>query len=50
MTAAFIYENLAHLGPYWSAIFAGFAVMGLDGQFYLTSAGEEYLASIGSET
>lgn len=45
--SAVIYESLAHLGPYWSALFAGFAVMGLDGQMYLTASGETYLATIG---
>ena len=29
--------------PFWSAWSVGFVVVGSDGQFYLTSSGEEYL-------
>lgn len=41
-----LYESPAvvALGPAWSALFVGFAVMGPDGRLYLTAAGEAYLA------
>lgn len=32
------------LGPIWSAVFAGFAVIGWDGEPHLTPLGEQYLA------
>lgn len=41
-----IYEFLAPLGPHWSALLAGFAVIGFDGQLYLTPLGEEYLERV----
>jgi len=31
-------------GPTWSALAVGYAVIGLDGQVYLTDAGAKYLA------
>jgi hypothetical protein len=45
--AAFWYESLASLGPFWSAWLAGYAVVGADGQVYLTDAGAAYLAGRG---
>jgi hypothetical protein len=41
---AWTYEALAFLGPVWSAVLAGFAVI-LFGEVYITPAGEEYLAN-----
>jgi hypothetical protein len=43
-----IYEDpaIVALGPTWSAVAAGFAVVWF-GEVYLTSAGEMYLQSIG---
>jgi hypothetical protein len=43
-----IYEDpaIVALGPTWSAVAAGFAVVCF-GEVYLTSAGEMYLQSIG---
>jgi hypothetical protein len=38
------YECLSFLGPVWSAVWAGFAVIRW-GDLYLTPAGERYLAS-----
>jgi hypothetical protein len=35
-------------GPIWSALAVGYAVIGLDGQVYLTDAGAEYLAWAGA--
>jgi hypothetical protein len=35
-------------GPMWSALASGYAVIGLDGQVYLTDAGAEYLAWVGA--
>lgn len=35
-------------GPMWSALAVGYAVIGLDGQVYLTDAGAEYLAWAGA--
>jgi len=32
----------------WSALVVGYAVIGLDGQVYLTDAGTEYLARAGA--
>ncbi len=29
--------------PSWTALLVGYAVLGFDGQMYLTNAGEEYL-------
>jgi hypothetical protein len=40
------YEALAHLGPVWSAVAAGYAVI-VWGDLYLTPSGEEYLEAIG---
>ena len=44
-----IYEDpaIVALGPTWSAVAAGFAVVWF-GEVYLTSAGEMYLQSIGA--
>ena len=35
-------------GPMWSALVVGYAVIGLDGQVYLTDAGADYLAWVGA--
>jgi hypothetical protein len=35
-------------GPTWSVLAVGYAVIGLDGQVYLTDAGAEYLAWVGA--
>jgi len=40
VNSAALYESLAPLGPLWSALLAGFAVMGPTGRVYLTAAGE----------
>lgn len=45
MLARFIFESCM-LGPAWGALLAGFAVIGMDGQMYLTPAGETYLESV----
>lgn len=49
MLAALLYESPAvvALGPAWSALFVGFAVMGPWGEMYLTAAGSAYLESRG---
>jgi hypothetical protein len=39
-----IRDDLTDLGSMWSALAVGYAVIGLDGQVYLTDAGAEYLA------
>lgn len=39
------YESFAHLGPLWSAVYAGFAVI-LFGTVYITPAGQRYLDSL----
>jgi hypothetical protein len=39
---ALTYESLAWLGPVWSAVCAGFAVIVFD-KVYLTASGERYL-------
>ncbi len=43
-----VYESPAVmiLGPVWSAVVAGFAVV-IGGQLYITPAGERYLERIG---
>ena len=38
------FEALADLGPVWSAVAAGFAVV-IWGEVYMTPAGEAYLAA-----
>lgn len=43
--AAIIFETCP-FGPAWAALLAGFAVIGPDGQMYLTPAGENYLESL----
>jgi hypothetical protein len=43
MTPGLFYESLAPFGPVWSALAAGFAVVGPWGQLYLTDAGQKYL-------
>ena len=35
-------------GPMWSALAVGYAVIGFDGQVYLTDAGADYLAWVGA--
>jgi hypothetical protein len=40
-----IYESLESLGPFWSAIAAGYAVV-VFGVVYVTPAGEEYLEGL----
>lgn len=42
------YESAACLGPTWSAVSAGFAVI-LFGTAYITPAGERYLATLQGE-
>ena len=39
------YEALAFLGPVWSAVCSGFAVM-IFGELHLTPAGQAYLESL----
>jgi hypothetical protein len=39
------YEALEFLGPVWSAVFAGFAVV-IFGELYLTPAGQAYVDSL----
>src|SRR4051812_42090789 len=43
-----IYEApaIAALGPVWSAVISGFAVLSWDGEAFITPAGEMYLASL----
>ena len=43
-----IYEApaIAALGPVWSAVIAGFAVLSWDGEAFITPAGEMYIASL----
>jgi hypothetical protein len=43
--ARLIFESCP-FGPEWSALLAGFAVIGPDGQMYLTPMGEIYLESV----
>lgn len=40
--ARFLFE-VSPFNEFWSAFFAGFAIVGPDGRVYLTRAGEEYL-------
>jgi hypothetical protein len=40
-----IYESLAFLGPVWSAVCAGFAVIVFD-KVYITPSGERYLEAV----
>ena len=42
MIQANVYEALAHLGPFWSGIAAGYAVT-IFGVVYITPAGLDYL-------
>lgn len=39
------YEALAFLGPLWSAVFAGFAII-VWGEVYLTPAGQAFLDTL----
>ncbi len=39
----FLFEN-SPWEPSWTALIVGYAILGFDGQMYLTDAGEEYLA------
>lgn len=39
------YEALAFLGPLWSAVYAGFAIV-LWGEVYLTPAGQAFLETL----
>ncbi|ARQ95252.1 hypothetical protein [Bradyrhizobium phage BDU-MI-1] len=43
-----IYEApaIADLGPLWSAVIAGFAILNWDGEAFITPAGELYLATL----
>ena len=43
-----VYETMAHLGPVWAALCAGFAVVVGD-RVMLTPAGERYLSARGIE-
>ena len=43
--ARFLFEN-SLLDPFWSALCAGFCIVGSDGQVYLTDAGAAYLEEI----
>ena len=43
--ARFLFEN-SPWEPSWTALIVGYAVLGLDGQMYLSLAGEEYLEGI----
>jgi hypothetical protein len=42
---ALTYEALAFLGPVWSAVCAGLAVM-IFGELYITPAGQAYLDAL----
>jgi hypothetical protein len=42
---ALTYEALSFLGPVWSALCSGFAVV-ICGELYLTPAGQAYLDSL----
>ena len=44
-----VYEAMAHLGPVWAALVAGFAVVVGD-RVLLTPAGERYLSARGIES
>jgi hypothetical protein len=49
MITGFLFEIISpSWGPKWSALAVGYAVIGLDGQVYLTNAGAEYLAWVGA--
>lgn len=43
--ARFLFEN-SPLDPFWSAWFAGFCVVGMDGIVYLTTEGQRYLDEV----
>jgi hypothetical protein len=42
LLSRFIFEN-SPWGPFWTALFAGYAELGFDGRLHLTRAGAEYL-------
>lgn len=42
----FVFEN-SILDPAWTALVCGYAVVGFDGQLYLSQAGQDYLEEIG---
>jgi hypothetical protein len=46
--ARLIFES-SLLDPFWAALAAGYATVGLDGQMYLTNAGSEYLEGQAAE-
>jgi hypothetical protein len=49
MTTGLLFEMISpSWGPMWSALAVGYAVIGLDGQVYLTDVGAEYLAWVGA--
>ena len=49
MLMGLLFETISpSWGPMWSALTVGYAVIGLDGQVYLTDAGAEYLAWVGA--
>lgn len=45
MLQALTYEAMVFLGPVWSAVWAGFAVIVFD-TVYLTPSGQRYLDSL----
>lgn len=45
MIQALTYQALSPLGPVWSAVLAGFAVI-IWGEVYITPAGESFLKSL----
>jgi hypothetical protein len=42
------YEAMQYLGPVWSAVAAGFAIV-LGGEVYITPSGEAYLNALDEE-
>ena len=45
MISRLIFESCP-LGPFWSALIAGYAIVGLDGLTYITPLGELYLEAL----
>jgi len=43
--ARFLFEN-SPWSPFWSCLIAGYCVVGMDWQIYLTEAGAEYLEGL----
>ncbi len=45
----FRFENAPWEPPWWTALIVGYAVLGFDGQMYLSSEGQDYLDHLANE-